>query len=277
MQTRYVAAAIQMNSGPDKYTNLEHAVGYIHQAAAAGAKLIVLPEMFNCMGPYSHLVAEAEPIPGTTSQALSKVAAEESIYLLAGSIIERSEDGGVFYNTSMLFSPAGEMIARYRKIHLFDIQLPGQRETDESRWIKAGNDIAVVDTTCGRMGLSICYDLRFPELYRQLVGRGAEIFLAPAAFRKTTGQDHWEVLLRARAIENQAYIIAANQCGTHAPKIVTYGHSMIIDAWGNILTRADSKKSVIFAEIDLNALHKVRGQLPAFKHRRDFSPANRKN
>ncbi len=277
MQTRYVAAAIQMNSGPDKCMNLEHAVGYIHEAAAAGAKLIVLPEMFNCMGPYPHLVAEAEEIPGRTSQALSQVALEESIYLLAGSIIERSEDDGVFYNTSMLFSPTGKMLARYRKIHLFDVQLPDQRETDESQWIKAGNDLSVIETDCGRIGLSLCYDLRFPELYRQLIGRGAEIFLIPAAFRKTTGQDHWEILLRARAIENQVYIIAPNQCGTHAPQLVTYGHSMIIDAWGNRLATANSQKSVIFAEIDLKALRKIRRQLPALKHRRDDSFTDGKN
>lgn len=277
MQTRYVAAAIQMNSGPDKCMNLEHAVGYIRQAATEGANLIVLPEMFNCMAPYPCLVDEAEPIPGITSQTLSQVALEEKIYLLAGSIVERSKENNVFYNTSMLFSPAGKMIARYRKIHLFDVHLPDQRATDESHWIKAGSDIAVVDTACGRMGLSVCYDLRFPELYRQLVGREAEVFLVPAAFRATTGRDHWEVLLRARAIENQAYIIAANQCGTHDRQIVTYGHSMIIDAWGNILTSADSKESVIFAEIDLKALHTVRGQLPALKHRRDSSYTNRKS
>ena len=270
METHYLAAVVQMNSGSDKSANLGHAVQQVQQASAAGATLVALPEMFNCMGSYSRVVEEAEPIPGATSKTLAQLAADEKIYLLAGSIYEQDEASGVAYNTSLLFSPTGEIIARYRKIHLFDVHLSGQIMADESRWIKSGNEITVVNTSHGCLGLSICYDLRFPELYRQLSAQGAEIIFVPAAFLEVTGRAHWEVLLRARAIENQVYVIAANQCGEHPSQIASHGHSMIVDAWGNVLVQADSKASGIFAEINLEELRTVREQLPALKHRQEF-------
>ena len=267
MKTRYVAAAVQMNSGEVKQANLQRAVRLVESAAKAGATLIALPEMFNCLGRFESVVQQAETIPGPTSDALSQLANRLNIYLLAGSICEVCPDTAKGFNTSLMFSPFGELIGKYRKIHLFDVDLPGRVTIQESDWIAPGDAVAMVETACGRLGMSICYDLRFPELYRQLADAGADVLFVPAAFTHATGRDHWEVLLRARAIENQAFVIAPNQHGSHPGDLTTYGHSLIIDPWGTVLADAGEQECVVTAEIDLQRLQEIRTQLPSLQHR----------
>ncbi|NIL96203.1 MAG: carbon-nitrogen hydrolase family protein [Planctomycetales bacterium] len=268
MSAEYLAAAVQLNSGEDKRACLRRATGLVEQAAEKGAQLVVLPELFNGLGRFSRLVSAAESIPGPTSDAMGQLAARLKITLLAGTIAEQSEAVGRAYNTSLLFGPDGQLIARYRKIHLFDVHLPGRVTVDESRWIQAGDAVTTAATPLGNFGLSICYDLRFPELYRRLADQQGEIFFVPSAFTRVTGRAHWEVLIRARAIENQAYVIGANQCGRHPPDLETYGNSLIVDPWGEILARAADDEAVILAKIDLQRLRQVRQQLPALNQRR---------
>lgn len=261
-------AVVQLNSGEDKAANLASATKWVEQAAGEGADLVALPEMFNCLGQFSTVVAGAESIPGPTSTAMQQLAKRLGITLLAGSICEQSSLPGKAYNTSLLFSPEGEELARYRKMHLFDVDLQGQVSVAESHWIMPGDQVVTAEARCVKVGLSICYDLRFPELYRHLSDAGVELIFAPAAFTEATGRDHWEVLLRARAIENQSIVIAPNQCGDHGPELKTYGHSMIVDAWGRVLASADNDPGIVSASIDLNDLRKIREQLPALTHRR---------
>lgn len=272
MSDRFVAAAVQMNARLDKDANVATATRLVEQAAQQGAQLVVLPEMFNGLGSFPEVIAAAEPIPGPTSEKMAALASRLNITLLAGSICERYGDSGNSTprgrNTSLLFLPDGSTATRYSKIHLFDVNLPGKVEIEESKYIVPGEDVVTYDSPLAKLGFSICYDLRFPELYRQLADDKAEVILAPAAFTRTTGRDHWELLLRARAVENQAFVIGANQCGNHGGNLESYGHSMIIDPWGNVLAAAGDDEEVIVAEIDLAHLTKVRAQLPALAHRR---------
>ena len=277
MTEKFLAAAIQLNSGEDKPRNLADAGRLIAAAAGAGAKLVALPEMFNCWGRFETLVAQAEPIPGPTSDAAGRWAKEFGVTLVAGSIAERAEGQNLAHNTSLLFGPDGMLLARYRKQHLFDVNLPGKLETRESRWIVPGEDDVTTATALGRIGQAICYDLRFPELFRRLAARDAEIFVIPSAFSRPTGAAHWDVLLRARAIENQAFVIAPNQCSAEAGALPTYGHSQIIDPWGVVLASAGNEgEAVALAEVDLARLREIRAQLPSLWQRRP-APAQRQN
>lgn len=269
MQATFIAAAVQMRSVLDKRTNLAAATQLVEQAAKAGATLIALPELFNSLGRLDQVVALAETIPGPSSEAMSQLAARLGITLLAGSIAEISPEPGKAFNTSLLFSPEGKLLASYRKMHLFDIDLPGKVNARESQHLAPGQEVVATSTPVGVLGQSICYDLRFPELYRQLASAGAEILLIPAAFTRATGQDHWQVLLQARAIENQSYVIAANQVGEHAAGMQTYGHSLILDPWGKILDLADNDQpQVVLAELRDDRLREIRQYLPALAHRR---------
>jgi len=268
----FLAAAVQMESGEDKAANLAAATRLIEQAAADGARLVALPELFNCFGRFETVVAQAEPIPGPTSDALGQIAARLHVVLSAGSIAERDEATGRTFNTSLLFDPQGRLLVRYRKIHRFDVELPGQVSVRESKWISAGENVAAAATSLGTVGVAICYDLRFPELFRRLASAGAEIIVIPSAFTHATGRDHWEVLLRARAIENQAYIVAPNQAGHRPPQPASHGHSAMIDPWGRVLAMADDAQheTIVTAVIDLQRLAEIREQLPALAHRRIF-------
>ncbi|NIP84237.1 MAG: carbon-nitrogen hydrolase family protein [Planctomycetales bacterium] len=268
MSTEFLAAAVQLNSGEDKAACLARATQLIQEAADQGAQLVALPELFNGLGRFSRVVAAAETIPGPTSEALTHLAARLQITLLAGTIAERAEGPGRAYNTSFLVGPDGQILATYRKIHLFDVDLPARVTVRESEWIQAGSQLTVATTPLAKFGFSICYDLRFPELYRRLAQQGVEIFFVPSAFTQATGRDHWEVLVRARAIENQAFVIAPNQCGRHPPDLETYGNSLIVDPWGRTLAQAGSSEGVIYARIELERLYEVRRQLPAGQHRR---------
>lgn len=265
---KFVAAAVQMLAGDDKQLNLQEARRWVRDAAANGARLVALPEMFIWRGSKKLERQFAEPIPGPSSKALSELARELGIYLLAGSILEEISNSERAYNTSLLFAPSGKQIARYRKIHLFDVDLPNGVSLRESQTRAHGESPEVVKTELGAMGLTVCYDVRFPELYRRLAEQGAELIFVPSAFTAYTGAAHWETLLRARAIENQAYIIAPDQFGKTANSFETHGHSMIIDPWGRIIAELPDGPGVITATIDFDYLAKIRAELPALNHRR---------
>ena len=269
MPDNYRVATVQMHAGSDKAANVAIATRLVSEAASAGAKLVVLPEFFNLLCSLDEMVQQAELIPGATSEAMRALAAEHQIMLLAGTFCERAEQPGKAYNTSLLFDPEGQELARYRKMHLFDVELP-EVTFQESRCIVPGAGVVATPTTLGCLGQATCYDLRFPELFRQLAQRGMEVLLFPSAFAASTGRAHWEVLLRARAIENQAFVIAANQYGQHTPNLTTYGHSMIIDPWGEILAEAAEGDAVVVADLDFNRLIEIRRRLPALAHRRLF-------
>lgn len=260
-------ALVQLNAGDDKDVNIADALQGIDQAAATGARLIVLPETWTYMGPDAGALDAAEPVPGPLAETLAARARQYGIYLHAGSFLERAEGEPRSYNTTVVFDPDGEIIAKYRKIHLFDVDLAGKESYRESAAVAAGDEIVTVDIDGVRLGLTICYDLRFPELYRILALRGAEIIAVPAAFTMRTGRDHWEPLLRARAIENTVYVVAPDQVGQHSGGLWCNGRSMIVDPWGTVLATAPDQPTVISATLDMAYLRAVRGQVPSLANR----------
>ena len=263
----FLAAAIQIDSQDNKTENLSKLDHFIDIAEGRGAKLVGMPEVVNFIGDEEADFENAETIPGPTTDFFCKKAKQHGIWLHGGSIHEITSRKDKLYNSSVFVNPKGEIVAVYRKLHLFDIDIKNAVSYLESNTIMPGEEIVVVDTDFAKVGLSICYDIRFPELYRILALRGAEIIIVPAAFALFTGKDHWENLLRARAIENQCYIIAPCEIGVK-PAFQTYGRSMIIDPWGTVIATASHKECVICAEIDLEYLHKVRTELPCLKHRK---------
>ncbi|MBI3066251.1 MAG: carbon-nitrogen hydrolase family protein [Deltaproteobacteria bacterium] len=267
---KFLAAAVQILAGDDKAANLAEAERWIRAAAAQGARVVALPEVFIWRGVKKQERDNAEAIPGTTSEFLSQLARELGIYLLGGSILEEIAGSPKAYNTSLLFDPSGKLLASYRKIHLFDVDLANGVSARESDTRAFGDGIVVAPTGLCDMGLSICYDLRFPELYRTLVAKGAQLIFVPSAFTAYTGQAHWETLLRARAIENQVYIIAPDQFGKSANSFETHGHSMIVDPWGKVVANLPDGPGIVVAEIDLDYLAKIRVELPALDHRKLF-------
>ncbi|MBA2505131.1 MAG: carbon-nitrogen hydrolase family protein [Thermoleophilaceae bacterium] len=261
------AAAIQLNSTEDKARNMERADRLTRAAAADGADLIVLPEKFTALGTREHYLAAAEPLEGPTLAWARGIACEFGIDLVAGSFVESREGHEKLGNTSVHVGPGGETKAVYRKIHMFDVVVGGQ-EYLESESSEAGAEIATSELADGtELGLTVCYDLRFPELFRILALRGARVITLPAAFTKVTGQAHWEILLRARAIENQAFMVAADQIGTHPPDKESFGGSMIVDPWGEVLARAEDEEGFIAADLDLDRQREVREQLPSLANR----------
>jgi predicted amidohydrolase len=267
MSRRFLAAALQFAAGSNKDTNFAMAEKLARLAAERGAQLIVLPEVFFWRGERQDETAMAEPIPGPTTMRLAGLARELGVHLVGGSILEHVPEDPRVFNTSTVFGPTGEMLGRYRKVHLFDVDIPGYVSIRESDTRLAGSEPVVVHTALTTIGLSVCYDLRFPELYRRLIDLGAEIVCVPSAFTFTTGALHWEVLLRARAIENQTYMIAANQIGIGSG-FADFGHSLIVDPWGTPIGRATNGQTVLVSEIDLDYLAQVRRELPCLTHRR---------
>ncbi len=261
-------AALQMNSGADKARNLEVAERLVRKAARRGAELIGLPENFSWMGPEAERPGAAEALDGPTLTAMSSLARELGVSLLAGSVPEKGGPGGRVHNTSVLFGPQGARLAAYRKIHLFDVEIGDGATYRESAAVAPGTEVVVADAPFAKVGLSVCYDLRFPELYRQLSAKGATILTVPAAFTLMTGKDHWEVLLRARAIENLCYVMAPAQQGRHSEKRLTYGHALVADPWGLVVARASEGEGMALAEYDPELLARVRRELPALSHRR---------
>lgn len=261
-------AAVQMTSGADKALNLESATRLILKAAESGAQLVGLPENFSWMGPEPERNLNAETLEGDTLARMAELARSLKISVLAGSILETGAPGGRLFNTSVLFGPGGQRLGVYRKIHLFDVEVGDGQTYRESAAVAPGTEVVVADSPVGKVGLSVCYDLRFPELYRRHAEAGAVLLTVPAAFTLMTGKDHWEVLLRARAIENQAYVIAPAQQGKHPKDRLTWGHAMVVDPWGLVVARASEGEGLAMAELDLEYLAKVRRTLPALQHRR---------
>ncbi len=265
-------AAIQLNSNGDKARNLASAERLVRAAAADGADLIALPEKWNLLAAGEEMAAAAEPLDGPSLAAARGWARELGVHLLAGSIAERAEDGGRAFNTSVLIGPAGEDLAVYRKIHLFDVDAGGVAYR-ESEHEQAGSEIVegtAVSDRIGyvRIGLTVCYDLRFPELYRALAVRGVDMIAIPSAFTLATGRDHWEVLLRARAIENELFVLAPNQVGEAPPHYSSYGHSAIVDPWGRLLAQAADGECFAAADLDFGVQEKMREELPSLANRR---------
>jgi predicted amidohydrolase len=264
---KIVAAAIQMSSTPAKAENLTTAERLIREATFAGAELVALPELWSCHGLEEVYWENAEPIPGPTTDFLSGLALEFGVWLLGGSILEGEPGAERLFNTSTCFDPSGELAAIYRKIHLFDAKAP-DRDYLESRTIAPGREIVTAKAGGTTLGLSVCYDLRFPELYRLLALRGAEVLSVPAAFTLQTGKDHWELLLRARAVENQAFVLAPAQWGQKADGRWTYGRSMIVDPWGTVLATCPDRDGHALATLDLYYLDRLRAEFPALANRR---------
>jgi predicted amidohydrolase len=259
-------ACVQMTSGPDKAANLEKAERLVARAAATGADVVVLPEKWNAIGEADALYAAAEPLEGgETVDAMAGWASGHGITLVGGSISELRDGHEKLSNTSIAFGPDGDVLGVYRKIHLFDVEVEGNvyRESEAE---EPGEEAVVVQGDWP-IGLSVCYDIRFPELYRILALEGAELVTVPAAFTVPTGRDHWEVLMRARAIENQYYIAAPGQVGETRPGKPSYGRSLICDPWGIVLAQAADEETVISAELDRARLRSVREKLPSLKNR----------
>lgn len=262
------AAAVQMQSGDDKAANVARAQELIELAVDRGARLVALPEFFAWWGPARRQIEQAEPVPGPTIEAISRKASDHRVYVLAGSVAEIGPGGKVF-NTSVLIGPSGELLGAYRKMHLFDVDIAGQLRMKESDGVQAGVAPVVVDTSFGKVGLTVCYDLRFPELYRSLTDAGAQTIMAPSSFMAATGKDHWEPLLRARAIENQVFIVAPNEIGPiPGSRMLRHGRSMIVDPWGTVLAQAGDAEGLTMAGLDFAYLEKVRRELPVLAHRR---------
>jgi predicted amidohydrolase len=260
--------AVQLNSTEDAARNLETADRLVREAAGRGAELVVLPEKWSVLGTGEQMTAAAEPLDGRFISWAGETAAELGIDLVAGSIAERVEGQEKTANTSVHVGPNGEVRAVYRKLHMFDVEVDGDVYA-ESATEEPGDEIVLSELAGGApLGMTICYDVRFPELYRMLAVRGAHVITVPAAFTLATTRDHWEVLLRARAIENQCFVVAPNQIGPHPPGQRCGGRSMIIDPWGLILAQAPDTETAIVADVDFDVLKQVRRRIPALTHRR---------
>ena len=266
----FLAAVVQLTSTSDEDANLEAAERWVALAAGRGARLIVTPENTNYLGPHDEKVRRAQSLDGEVAQRFSALARRHGVYLLLGSFNEVSDVGDRCHNTSLLFAPNGERVAVYRKIHLFDVDVSEAVRFRESDTVEPGAEPVVARIPLATLGLSICYDLRFPELYLRLVSAGAEIVTVPSAFTLTTGKEHWQPLIRARAIETQCYVLAAAQCGRHDDGGLreSYGHSMIVDPWGTVLAMAPEGPGIAMAEIDLSRVERVRRAIPVQRHRR---------
>jgi len=254
-----------MTSTEDRERNLAVAERLARKAANAGAELVAFPENFT----YLRLRRRnryADRLDGELMTRLAGWAKDLGIYLLAGSIPEEIRGSDLVHNTSVLFSPSGQRLAVYRKMHLFDVRIRGRAVFEESSLVAAGSDPVIADTPLGRMGLTICYDLRFPELYRRLALAGAEVLFVPSAFTAYTGRAHWLPLLQARAIENQCWVVAPAQVGVHGPRRESHGSTAIIDPWGTIVARRDKGEGVVIAEIDLDREARIRKALPCLEH-----------
>ena len=262
------AGAVQLNSTEDTDRNLETADRLVREAASLGAELVVLPEKWSVLGTDEQMTAAAEPLDGRCISWARSTARELGIDLVAGSIVERIDGREKSANTSVHVGPDGEIRAVYRKLHMFDVEVDGVVYA-ESASEDAGDEVVVSELPGGaKLGMTVCYDVRFPELYRILAVRGALVVTVPAAFTLATTRDHWEVLLRARAIENQCFVVAANQIGTSPPRNRSGGRSLIVDPWGLVLSSASDTETAIVADLDFATLDSVRRRIPALRHRR---------
>ncbi len=260
-------AICQMNVGSDKNANLGKASQMIGMAAGQGAEVIVLPEIFNSPYQTDLFTLYAEPFPGPSTDFLAAAAKKYGVCLIGGSIVEQDSDG-LIYNSSFVFDEQGNFLARHRKVHLFDIDIPGKISFRESDTLAAGDAITMFNYKSIGFGLMVCYDCRFPELARAAVLEGAKILIIPAAFNLTTGPAHWELLMRSRAVDNQVFIAAASPARNPAASYQAWGHSMVVDPWGTIIQEAGINEEIVFAELDFSRLERVRKELPVLKQRR---------
>lgn len=274
-QSTLTVAAIQLSSQDDVSANLAHCKHWVDRAAAAGAKLVVLPENFAYFGPDARRSEVAEPLAAPTpgprapiQAALAAWAVEHSITIVGGGMPVQSEEAARPYNTAVAFGPDGRSLGHYHKIHLFDVSLSDGTDLSESARTLPGNTLSTIGVGGYQVGLSICYDVRFPELYRGLVDAGADVLCVPAAFTLHTGKDHWSPLLRARAIESQCWVIAAAQWGTHPVGRRCYGHSMVVDPWGAVVAECSDRQGFVLATLDREYQEQVRRGLPSLRHRR---------
>jgi predicted amidohydrolase len=270
MSRKHKVAAVQMTSTADVEQNLQSAISLAEQAIEDGAQLVVLPECFAYLGPEDGKFAIAEDLPGggPILERCKTLARSRKAELVLGGFYEKTPDPKRVRNACVHIDAEGTVRAVYRKIHLFDVDLPDGTVLKESAGVEAGTEVVVTDTSFGKLGLSVCYDLRFPELYRKLVDKGAIALTVPAAFTLTTGKDHWHVLLRARAIESQCYMIAAAQTGKHFGTRVSYGHALICDPWGTVIAECGEGPGYAIAGIDHAAIERIRASLPSLRHRR---------
>lgn len=265
---RYTVAAVQMTSTDDVSANLAQAAGWIRRAAARGAELVALPENFACLRTEGDRIDFRTDLDGELVERMAAEARAARVTLLLGSIPERIPRSPRIHNTSVLIGPDGKLLGVYRKMHLFDIDIRGGVTLMESKTVKPGETPVVTDTPLGRFGFSVCYDLRFPELYRRLALDGAQVLFVPSAFTAYTGPHHWLPLLRARAIENQCWVVAPAQVGRHSVKRESHGETAVIDPWGRVVARKAKGRGLVLAEIDLRAIQRVRRGLPCLKHTR---------
>ena len=262
------AALVQMSSGPDKNSNIKKAISFIEAAVDQGARFILLPEVYNYRGPndVASLADVAEEIPGASTLPFLQIAKENNIHVLIGSIYERINNSDKAFNTSVFINNLGQIKTLYRKIHLFDVNIENSTITESSRF-EAGSTTATAELDGHQIGFSICYDLRFPELYRKYAQKGVEIICVPSSFTAATGKAHWEILLRARAIENCCYVLAPNQVGIDGDGVESYGNSLAINPWGKIIGQGHSStEEIIICELDFDLLKNVRNDFPALKH-----------
>lgn len=266
MKDKFTVALCQMHVVEDKGQNVTHALDMIKKAAQK-ADIAILPEMWNCPYQTELFPLYAEEMENSpTLDAISKAASNEEVYILAGSIPEKHEDK--IYNSSFFFDPEGEVIGVHRKVHLFDIDVADAISFKESLTLTAGDEVTVVDTELGKIGICICYDIRFPELSRLMALEGAELIIVPGAFNMTTGPAHWKSLIKVRAVDNQVYVAATSPARDEEASYVAYGHSMVADPWGKVIKEAGSGEEIIYANIDLSIIQKVRAELPLLENRR---------
>lgn len=260
-------ANIQMNVTADKDENFKTVEKYLEIVSKEKVDVVLLPEMFNCPYQTTSFPIYAEPEGGMSWQRCSDLAKKYKIYLAAGSMPEKDSEGRV-YNTAYVFDRQGNQIGKHRKVHLFDISVEGGQKFKESDTLTAGNQVTVFETEFGTMGICICYDFRFPELSRLMVDKGAKIILVPGAFNMTTGPAHWEILFRTRALDNQVFVIGTAPARDEASGYISWGHSMVVGPWGNIIEQMEAKEGYIINVLDLSQVDKVRTELPLLAHRR---------
>lgn len=268
MNSHLTVAVAQLNCRDDQDDNLATCSRLCQDAKAAGADWIAFPENATFIGHGPDKLERAEPIDAATAQAFSTMASDNELVVFCGSIVEQGTVEGKTFNTSLVFGRDGSRLAVYRKVHLFDAKVDAATSLVESKTVQPGTDLVVVEVDGFKVGLSICYDLRFPELFRALRADGADVLMVPAAFTERTGRDHWEVLLRARAIENQCWLVAADQWGPHVGSRVSYGHSMIIDPWGTVTARMHDGVGLALTRISKERLNEVRRRMPCWEHRK---------
>ncbi|XP_070606153.1 omega-amidase NIT2 [Erythrolamprus reginae] len=259
-------ALIQLHVSAVKTDNLNRACRLVRTAAGQGAKIVILPECFNCPYGTKYFPEYAEKIPGDSTQQLSDIAKECGIYLIGGSIPE--DDSGKLYNTCTAFGPDGTMLAKYRKIHLFDIDVPGKIRFQESETLSPGDKFSVFDTPYCKIGIGICYDIRFPEVAQIYTQKGCKLLVYPGAFNLTTGPAHWELLQRGRAVDNQVYVATASPARDETASYVAWGHSTVVNPWGEVIAKASTDETIVYAEIDLKKAEEIREQIPILSQKR---------